>query len=654
MENKETILRHPSGADLKDSQMAQYMGWLSKKGYPSFSNYLDFHQWSVTNIEEFWESIWKWSGIKAHQPYRKVLSERKMPGADWFQGARLNFAENLLSFVASAPPDRIAIISLFENGEQKKVTCKDLLTQVKAFASFLRSQNVKPGDRVVAVVCHTIEPIVAMLATTSLGAIWSSCSPDFGVQSILDRFGQIEPKIFISVDGYQYNGKSFSCLDRIEEILKKVPSIQTVVVIHQEKKSQGVPKGAFSWEGIINKGSLEPLKFESLPFNHPVYILYSSGTTGKPKCIVHGAGGTLLQHIKEHRLHTNITSQDNFFYFTTCGWMMWNWLVSGLMTGAQLILYEGSPVYPRMERLWEEIEKIGITVFGTSAKFIGACRNTGLSPRGKFSLKTLRAILSTGSPLLPEDFDWVYHDVKEDLLLVSISGGTDIVSCFVLGNPMLPVYRGEIQCKGLGMAVCAFSKDGHEVINQQGELVCTQPVPSMPIYFWNDPDGSKYQKAYFDQFEGVWRHGDYVMFNERGGSIIYGRSDATLNPGGVRIGTAEIYRQVETLEEVKDSLAVGQPWKGDERVILFVVLKDGYKLSPTLEKKMKDRIKEGTTPRHVPDRILEVKEIPYTISGKKVELAVAKILRGENVDNRDALANPQALEQFEKLFTLVT
>ena len=636
------ILWKPQNTE--NTQIHAYMRWLPENGYPNFNSYADLHAWSVDRIEDFWESMWKWGEVTHSKVYKEVLSERKMPGAIWFKGARLNFAENLLRFALDSDQSKVALTAVSESRPRVQVTYGDLLRQVESLAAFLKKEGVQKGDRVAGVLSNTPEAIIAMLATTSLGAIWSSCSPDFGIQGILDRFGQVEPKVLFAVDGYKYSGKSFDVTDRIQKVCADVSSIQRVVSVSQIQSDwKGLE--VTSWESALTAPSTS-LVFEQVPFDHPVYILYSSGTTGVPKCIVHGGGGTILQHIKELRLHTDVSEKDKFFYFTTCGWMMWNWLVSGLMTGAELLLFDGSPTFPDFDRMWSFAQEEGMTVFGTSAKFLGACRNAKVQPGDNFQLKSLRSILSTGSPLLPEDFEWVYSHVKKDVILSSIAGGTDIVSCFVLGNPLLPVRLGEIQCKGLGMDVKAFSEDGSEVIGQQGELVCTKPAPSMPVYFWGDDDGSKYRNAYFDTYEGIWRHGDFVEFTKNGGAMIYGRSDATLNPGGVRIGTGEIYRQVEVLEEVSDSLVVGQRTEGDEEIVLFVVLKEGVTLSDELVKKIKKKIREGTTPRHVPKRVLQIQEVPYTISGKKVELAVAKILRGEEVKNRDALANPKSLDQF--------
>ncbi len=517
----------------------------------------------------------------------------------------------------------------------------------------MREAGVQRGDRVGGFLPNIPEAVIAMLATTSLGAIWSSCSPDFGIQGVFDRFGQIEPKWLFAADGYSYNGKRFDCLERVRGIVEKIPAIEQVVIVPFMDDSpdlSGLANATLWSDRLEGEGAGEDLSFESVPFDHPVYILYSSGTTGVPKCIVHGGGGTLVQHMKELMLHCDLREEDVLFYFTTCGWMMWNWLVSGLGVGATVVLYEGSPFHPRPRRLWEMAERLGITVFGTSPKYLSACEKTGLVPKDVADLSRLRAVLSTGSPLTVENFRWVYANVKEDLQLSSISGGTDIISCFMLGNPMLPVYAGEIQCLGLGMDVKAYNDRGEPVIGEKGELVCCSPFPSQPVGFWNDPDGEKYRKAYFDYFPGVWRHGDYLEITERGGVIMYGRSDATLNPGGVRIGTAEIYRQVEAMDEIVDSVVVGKRTPdADVEVCLFVVLREGLTLDQALIDKIKKRIAEGATKRHVPKHIKQVTAVPYTISGKKVELAVTRMIHGEPVPNRDALANPEALDQYAGL-----
>ena len=565
-----------------------------------------------------------------------------MPGAVWFRGARFNFAENLLRY----DDDKIAIISRSECRQLEYVTYCELKRRVTALAGWMHNQGIRPGDRVGGYVPNIPESIIAMLATTWLGAIWSSCSPDFGVAGALGRFSQITPRILFACDGYRYGGKPVNTCERVREIQRSVSSIERVVLIPNldDEVTEGATGDA--WVRFSDAvGSDAPPAFQGV-FGHPVYIMYSSGTTGKPKCIVHGAGGTLLQHYKELALHTDLKREDVIFYFTTCGWMMWNWLVSSLAVGATVFLYEGSPTYPKPDILWDSIDTDGITVFGTSPKYLSACQKAGLAPRVSHSLGSLRTILSTGSPLSAENFAWVYREVKADLQLASISGGTDILSCFMLGCPLEPVYSEEIQKRGLGMQVEVYDNSGAPALNQVGELVCAAPFPSMPVGFWNDPDRSQYHAAYFEKYPGVWRHGDYVKLTPRGGVIVYGRSDATLNPGGVRIGSAEIYGPVESLSEVVDCLAVGQKWRGDVRVVLFVVLRDGLTLTDELREKICATIRLAASPRHVPSVIVQIGEVPRTLSGKKVELAVTQTIHGESVANADALANPASLEQF--------
>ncbi len=570
-----------------------------------------------------------------------------MPGAKWFTGARLNFAENLLR----RRDDKTALIFKGESQPVRKLTYAELYSEVAKTAAALRTAGVEKGDRVAGFVPNMPESIIAMLATTSIGAIWSSSSPDFGIKGVLDRFSQIEPKVLFAANGYFYNGKSHDSLEKLKGILHELPSVEKVVVIPYSDEDPDIRtiSNSILFSDFIDNDE-EEIEFEQLPFDHPLYIMYSSGTTGLPKSIVHGAGGTLLQHLKELQLHCDLREQDTIFYFTTCGWMMWNWLVSSLVTGASLVLYDGAPFFPDANAMWKMAEELGITVFGTSAKFIAGSEAAGNKPISTNDLSNVRLILSTGSPLMEENFDYIYRDVKKDVQLASISGGTDIVSCFAGGSPMLPVYRGELQCSGLAMDVDAFDHKGKSSRNAKGELVCKKAFPSMPIYFWNDPDGQKYHNAYFDKFENIWYHGDYIEINDHGGVTIFGRSDATLNPGGVRIGTAEIYRVVEQMAEVADSLVVGVQSNGDEQVALFLKMDEGAILNDNLINQIKSSIRANCSPRHVPSIIKSVEDIPYTISGKKVELAVKKIIHGEEVTNKDALANPEALECFKGIF----
>jgi acetoacetyl-CoA synthetase len=602
-------------------------------------SYEELHAWSVEHSEDFWNLLWDFCEVKGKKGGRTLVDGERMPGAKWFADAELNFAENLLRRREGAD----AIVFWGEDRVRRKLSHRNLYDLVSRMAQALADAGVKKGDRVAGYLPNLPEATAALLATASLGAIWSSCSPDFGVQGVLDRFGQIEPKVLFCADGYLYAGKEFDCQDKVEAVLARLPSVEECVVIDY----LGRPASAgTSLYDFLEPFDAQEIRFEQVEFNHPLYILYSSGTTGVPKCIVHGTGGTLLQHLKEHRLHSDVRPGDRLFYFTTLGWMMWNWLVSGLASGATLLLYDGSPFVERGRTLFDFAEAAGMTHFGTSAKFIDAIAKVGLRPRDTHRLESLRAVLSTGSPLLPEGFDYIYKDVKSDVCLSSISGGTDIVSCFVLGNPVGPVWRGEIQAKGLGMAVEVFDDQGRSLRGEKGELVCTRPFPSMPVAFWNDPDGAKYRAAYFAKYPNVWRHGDWCEITEHGGIVIYGRSDAVLNPGGVRIGTAEIYRQVEQLGEVVESLVIGQEWQGDVRVVLFVKLQEGMSLEDPLVAKIKQQIRQNTTPRHVPAKIVQVSDIPRTKSGKIVELAVREVVHGRDVKNLEALANPGALEYF--------
>ena len=638
----------PSVEQIERSQMFEFKEFINTRHGLNLDSYTDLHDWSVDNIHEFWAFAWEFFDIIHTQPYTQVVDDvSKMPGAKWFTGVRLNFAENLLR----RRDDKTALIFKGESQPVRKLTYAELYSEVAKTAAALRTAGVEKGDRVAGFVPNMPESIIAMLATTSIGAIWSSSSPDFGIKGVLDRFSQIEPKVLFAANGYFYNGKFHDSLEKLKGILHDLPSVEKVVVIpySDEDPDICIISNSILFSDFIDNDD-EEIEFEQLPFDHPLYIMYSSGTTGLPKSIVHGTGGTLLQHLKELQLHCDLCEQDTIFYFTTCGWMMWNWLVSSLVTGASLVLYDGAPFFPDANAMWKMAEELGITVFGTSAKFIAGSEAAGNKPISTNDLSNVRLILSTGSPLMEENFDYIYRDVKKDVQLASISGGTDIVSCFAGGSPMLPVYRGELQCSGLAMDVDAFDHKGKSSRNAKGELVCKKAFPSMPIYFWNDPDGQKYHNAYFDKFENIWYHGDYIEINDHGGIKIFGRSDATLNPGGVRIGTAEIYRVVEQMAEVADSLVVGVQSNGDEQVALFLKMDEGAILNDNLINQIKSSIRANCSPRHVPSIIKSVEDIPYTISGKKVELAVKKIIHGEEVTNKDALANPEALDCFKGIF----
>jgi len=637
----------PTTRRVQEANISRFMRLIREERDPGVVDYQNLYRFSIESPRAFWRAIWEFGGVIGTVGKRGVENIDRMPGAQWFPDASLNFAENMLR----CRDDRVALDFSSETGIKSTLTYRQLYRQVAGVASALREFGVKPGDRVVAYMPNLPETIIAMLATTSIGAIWSSCSPDFGVSGVVDRLGQIEPKVLFCAAAYTYNGKLHDCLAKVQEIQNHIDSIKKIVVTPYAAQDPDL-------SGLNNAELLDSfsdchaaeIEFTRLPFDHPVYILYSSGTTGVPKCITHGAGGTLLQHLKELVLHTDLKRDDRFFYFTTCGWMMWNWMVSGLATGATLVLYEGSPFYPGPSAMFDLVDEHKITIFGTGAKAISAWQKAGLNPRQTHSLETLKTILSTGSPLAPESFDYVYRDIKTDLCLSSIIGGTDIVSCFAPGCPVLPVYRGEIQCLGLGMAVKICRDDGSFAeINETGELCCVQSFPSMPVCFWGDPDGSKYHAAYFEKYPGIWAHGDFARITENGGMIIFGRSDATLNPGGVRIGTAEIYRQVESLDEVMESICVGQDWDDDVRVVLFVRLRDGLSLDENLQTRIRKVIRENATPRHVPAVIVQVSDIPRTISGKIVELAVRNVIHDRPVKNTDALANPESLELYRNL-----
>ena len=644
-------LWRPSPQRVESSNLERFTDYVRDRHGVDTPDYASLHLWSVTNRAEFWDSVWEFCQVVAQHKGDAVLEQgERMPGARWFPEARLNFAENLLR----RRDDSTALIFYGEDRVRRSVSFSELYDGVSRLAHALEAAGIGPGDRVAGYLPNMPEAIIAMLAAACVGATWTSCSPDFGVQGVVDRFGQVEPRILFCADGYYYNGKRFDSLVRLPEILARLPSIEHAVVVSYGDETPSVEAldRAITLDGFAGGFEGGEIAYQHLPFDHPLYIMFSSGTTGAPKCIVHGAGGTLLQHLKEHRLHTDLKPGERLSYFTTCGWMMWNWLVSGLASGATLLLYDGAPFYPDGNRLFDIADEIGLNVFGTSAKFIDAVKKAGLEPRKSHDLGSLKTLLSTGSPLMPESFDFVYESIKKDLCLSSISGGTDLISCFALGNPTLPVHRGEIQCLGLGMKVEAFDDDGRSVVEEKGELVCTTAFPSMPVGFWNDPDGSRYRAAYFEKYPNVWCHGDYVRLTERGGMVVYGRSDAVLNPGGVRIGTAEIYRQVEQLEEVVESLVIGQEWQGDVRVVLFVVLREGVTLDDGLRKKICAQVRANTTPRHVPSRIVQVGDIPRTKSGKITELAVRDVVHGRQVKNQEALANPEALEQFKDLAEL--
>ena len=641
------LLWEPSYERIQNANMTAFIHGINQEYDQHINDYNDLWQWSVTNISDFWQEMWAYGGVIAStQPTTIINNDKTMPGARWFEGARLNFAENLLRF----RDEQTAIIFYGEDRIRRELSYNALFSEVSAVAAALKSLGVTTGDRVAGFMPNLPETIIAMLAATSLGATWSSCSPDFGIKGVLDRFGQIKPRVLFTADGYWFKGKRIDSLDRVQKILEQIDSVEKVVVVpyaQDDPDLSKIPNSVRFHDFKIKNPS--PLEFTQLPFDHPLYIMYSSGTTGLPKCMVQSAGGILLQQMKEHLLHTDLKREDTIFYFTTCGWMMWNWLTCALSVGATLVLYDGNPFHPGPDILWKMAEAEKITVFGTSAGYLSALSATGLKPGEQFDLSPLRALLSTGSPLSIEGFDFVYRDIKKDLQLASISGGTDINGCFALGNPIGPVYAGELQCRGLGMKVEAYDSNGQPVIGQQGELVCTAPSPSMPIYFWDDPDGTKYHAAYFDVYPGIWRHGDYIEINDHGGVVIYGRSDATLNPGGVRIGTAEIYRQVEVLPEIEDALVVGQNWKNDVRVILFVKLINGHALGDDICDRIRQTIRTHASPRHVPAKIIAVPDIPYTLNMKKVEIAVKKIIEGKTVQNKDALKNPEILDFYANI-----
>ena len=656
----------PSEQRKRSTRVEQFRQGINQRHGLELADFAQLHQWSVGQRELFWNEVWDYADIIASVRGTVVLENGDaMPGARWYPEARLNYAENLLR----RRDESTALEFKGESGELQSLSNRELYAQVRAVAKALKAVGVVAGDRVAGFMPNIGQTIVAMLASTSIGAVWSSCSPDFGINGVRDRFGQIEPKVLFTADGYRYAGKEHDSLAVVSELAESLPALKAIVVVNFIESKKPLTGSAaalrIDYESLLeNEGNIsspgvaqgsaddagDTIEFAQLPFDHPLFIMFSSGTTGKPKCIVHTAGGTLLQHVKEHLFHADVQTDDKLFFFTTCGWMMWNWLVSALASKATLLLYDGSPFHPDGNVLFDYAQETGMTQFGTSAKFIDACNKAGLSPKATHRLPQLRSVLSTGSPLVPESFDYVYEHIADDVCLSSMSGGTDILSCFVLGNPAGPVYRGELQCKGLGMDVQVFSDDGRALpVGEKGELVCTQPFPSMPSGFFDDEDGSRYHEAYFAKFDNVWCHGDYVADTVNGGQVIFGRSDAVLNPGGVRIGTAEIYRQVESFDEIVESLVIGQQWQSDVRVVLFVRLRDGLTLDDDLRTRIARHVREQTTPRHVPARIVQVADIPRTRSGKIVELAVRKVVHGDRIDNIEALANPEALTLFENL-----
>lgn len=638
----------PSEERKKTANLTRFMNLVNQRYGQNLATYGDLHRWSVKNIPDFWALIWEFGKVKASVPYKTAVANLEdILGVKWFPGARLNFAENLLRY----RDDCTALIFKGEGRDTVMLTYAQLYDHVARLAEALKESGVRVGDRVAGFMPNMLETVVAMLSTTSLGAIWSSCSPDFGVRGILDRFQQIEPKVLFTADAYAYNGKVYDSLERVSSVLDDISSIERVVVVPYVERLPNisrVPRSILYGDFVSRKAELQ-IRFEQLPFDHPIYIVYSSGTTDKPKCVVHRAGGILIQHLKELMLNTDLKREDTIFYFTTCGWVMWNWLVSSLSQGASLILYDGSPFFPDNGALFKLVQDERVTIWGTSPKYLSTIEKAGVSPAASHDLSSLKTIISTGSPLSVENYQFVYRHIKPDVFLNNISGGTEAIACFGIGNPISPIYAGEMQGLGLAMDVHVFDDQGKPVVGQEGELVCAAPFPSMPLRFWNDDDNQKYRSTYFEMYPNVWRHGDYAKVTDNGGLIISGRSDATLKPGGVRIGTAEIYRQVETVEEVQDSIVVGQDWENDVRIILFVKLVKGAEFNEAFIQKLRNAIRNNTSPRHVPAKIIPVAEIPYTINGKKVELAVRNVIHGKPVLNREALANPEALELYKDI-----
>ncbi len=639
----------PSQERIDNANMTRFIKFINERHRKDFKSYNELYQWSIDNIPDFWAAMWDFAEIKATEKYDTVVDDlKKFPGARWFLGAKLNFAENLLRY----RDDRLAFIFRGETKKSAKMTYRELYWNVARLAKSLREIGVSAGDRVVAYMPNLIETVIGMLAATSIGAVWSSCATDIGPLAAIDRLGQVEPKVLITVDGYFYKGKPFNTLGNVEELVKGIPSLKKTIVVSYASEKPDISKipNAVHYDEFLAREKEPELKFEQLPFDHPVFIMFSSGTTGKPKCMVQSAGGILINHLKELILHTDLKRDDRIFYITTCSWMMWNWLQNSLGVGATIVLYDGNPNYPDGEAMWKMVEEEKITIFGLSATYINFLRSEGIKPGKKYDLSSLREISQTGSALSAEGFEYVYKEIKEDLHFNSISGGTDINGCFAIGSPIQPVYAGELQGPGLAMKIKAYDEYGKPVWDKQGELVCEAPAPSMPIYFWNDPDGSKYRSAYFEYYPNVWRHGDYIVIHsDTGGITFYGRSDAVLKPSGVRIGTAEIYNIVEKIEGIADSLAIGQNWEGDQRIILFVKLTPGTKLTEELKERIRKTLREKASPRHVPSIIMEMPDAPYTLNMKKVESAVTNIVHGRPVLNRDALINPEVLDYFEKI-----
>ena len=647
MDNPE-IIWQPSRASRKLSNLSRFIEFANQRYSQSIkTEYQDIWNWSVNNIESFWSLIWDFTEIKGIKGTKVSENLGLMPGAKFFPEAKLNYAENLLR----TPDDTIAIEEFREDGFSNKLTRKELKSKALKMAGWMKRQGVKKGDRVCAYMPNCSETIITMLATSALGAIFSSCSSDFGIEGVIDRFEQIEPKILVSANGYLYNGKVIDRSEEIKTISKRLPSLEHILVVEYISSNKDIYNFP-NFNTVFQSDKLE--SYVLCEFNDPLYIVFSSGTTGKPKCITHSIGGVLIQHAKEHLLHINLSEKQKIFYFTTCGWMMWNWLVGSLFCRSSIVLYEGSPFYPNPEHLWEIAEKSEVCVFGTSAKYIDALSKSKVIPKKQFQLRNLRTTCSTGSPLSPDSYDYILNNIKSDIQIASISGGTDLLSCFVLSNPLSPVVKGEIQCKALGMDVDIFNENGESIVNEEGELVCKNSFPSMPIKFWNDPDDKKYKDAYFEKFTGIWRHGDWAKITERGTVVIYGRSDSTLNPGGVRIGTAEIYNTVEKLNEIAESIVIAQNWNNDVRIVLFLKLADDLELTESLKEKVINQIRTNLTPRHIPAKVVSVPDIPRTRSGKITELAVRDIVHGKEIKNKEALANPEALIHFANIPDLST